>query len=166
MALIFVNRYFFPDHSATSQILSDLAFGLAKKGRRVTVITSRQRYDAPSVRLPARETASGVTILRIPTTRFGRDGLLGRAIDYVTFYCAAAWVLWRTARRGDIVIAMTGGGPGIATQMPATYVIDNINSRNVGHGMAAATCMLLPIAALVLIQAFFRWRASRRGRTT
>jgi glucose/mannose transport system permease protein len=67
-------------------------------------------------------------------------------------------------RTFDIVIAMTGGGPGVSTQMPATYVIDNINSRNVGQGMAAATCMLLPIAALILVQAFFRWRAARKGR--
>lgn len=69
-------------------------------------------------------------------------------------------------RTFDIVIAMTGGGPGISTQMPATYVIDNINSRNVGQGMAAATIMLLPIALLILIQFFFRWRASLKGRTT
>lgn len=68
-------------------------------------------------------------------------------------------------RTFDIVIAMTGGGPGIATQMPATYVIDNINSRNVGQGMAAATIMLLPIAALILVQFYFRWRASLKGRT-
>lgn len=68
-------------------------------------------------------------------------------------------------RTFDIVIAMTGGGPGISTQMPATYVIDNINSRNVAQGVAAATCMLLPILALILIQAFFRWRAAaRKGR--
>jgi glucose/mannose transport system permease protein len=67
-------------------------------------------------------------------------------------------------RTFDIVIAMTGGGPGIATQMPATFVIDNINSRNVGLGVAAATCMLLPIAALILLQALLRWRASRKGR--
>lgn len=66
-------------------------------------------------------------------------------------------------RTFDIVIAMTGGGPGIATQMPATYVIDNINSRNVAHGMAAAVCMLLPIAAIVLLQAIFRARAARRS---
>jgi glucose/mannose transport system permease protein len=65
-------------------------------------------------------------------------------------------------RTFDIVIAMTGGGPGISTQMPATYVIDNINARNVGHGMAAATCMLAPIAALVLLQAILRWRAARK----
>lgn len=69
-------------------------------------------------------------------------------------------------RTFDIVIAMTGGGPGISTQMPATYVIDNINSRNVAQGMAAATCMLLPILALILIQAFFRWRAARKVSTT
>lgn len=69
-----------------------------------------------------------------------------------------------TVRTFDIVIAMTGGGPGIATQMPATYVVDNINTGNVGHGMAAATCMLLPIAALILIQAVFRWRAAGKRR--
>lgn len=64
-------------------------------------------------------------------------------------------------RTFDIVIAMTGGGPGIATQMPATYVIDNINSRNVGHGMAAATMMLLPILVMILVIVFFRWRGRR-----
>ncbi len=66
-----------------------------------------------------------------------------------------------TVRTFDIVIAMTGGGPGISTQMPATYVIDSINARNVAQGTAGATVMLLPIAALILLQAFFRWRAAR-----
>lgn len=38
----------------------------------------------------------------------------------------------------DLVIAMTGGGPGIATSMPAVYVIQLITVRqNVGQGMAA-----------------------------
>ena len=70
-------------------------------------------------------------------------------------------------RTFDIVIAMTGGGPGIATQMPATYVIDNINARNVAHGMAAAVCMLLPIAAIIILQIAFRARSARRtARTT
>lgn len=107
MALIFLNRYFHPDHSATSQMLTDLAFGLAKQGRAVTVITSRQRYDAPAVRLPARETVGGVEIVRVWTSRFGRHRLLGRAVDYATFYLAAAWALWRTARRGAVIVAKT-----------------------------------------------------------
>jgi glucose/mannose transport system permease protein len=63
----------------------------------------------------------------------------------------------------DLVIAMTQGGPGISTQMPAVFVIQNITDRqNVGQGMAAATMMLLPIAILIMVQVFFQWRAQRR----
>ena len=75
---------------------------------------------------------------------------------------AAVLLIVNVVRTFDIVIAMTGGGPGIATQMPATYVIDNINSRNVGQGAAAATCMLAPIAFLLVLQAILRWRAARK----
>jgi hypothetical protein len=32
MKLIFLNRFFHPDHSATSQLLSDLVFHLAAQG--------------------------------------------------------------------------------------------------------------------------------------
>ena len=41
---IFVNRYFSPDHSATSQLLSDLAFDLASRGQDIHVITGGQLY--------------------------------------------------------------------------------------------------------------------------
>lgn len=80
-----------------------------------------------------------------------------------TIATAVILLLVGVVRTFDIVIAMTGGGPGISTQMPATYVIDNINARNVGHGMAAATCMLLPILALILLQVAFQARARRRS---
>jgi glycosyltransferase involved in cell wall biosynthesis len=105
--LIFLNRFFHPDHSATSQMLSDLAFALAEQGRAVSVITSRQRYDAPADVLPAREAINGVSVHRVWTSRFGRANLLGRAMDYATFYLSAAWQLWRLARSGDVVIAKT-----------------------------------------------------------
>jgi colanic acid biosynthesis glycosyl transferase WcaI len=106
-ALIFVNRFFHPDHSATSQMLSDLAFALAKEGRSVHVVTSRLRYDAPEARLPARETIGGVEIHRVPTTGFGRSRLILRALDYATFCLCAARALRALARQGDIVIAKT-----------------------------------------------------------
>ena len=51
----FVNRFFYPDHSATSQIVSDLAFHLARRGRQIGVIASRGVYDDPQVVLPAFE---------------------------------------------------------------------------------------------------------------
>jgi len=105
--LIFVNRFFHPDHSATSQMLSDLAFALAERGGDVAVITSRQRYDAPADTLAPRQTVNGVTVYRVWTSRFGRDNLFGRALDYASFYLAVAWQLWRLARSGDVVIAKT-----------------------------------------------------------
>ena len=43
--IIFVNRYFAPDLSATSQMLTDLTRRLAEKDFEVEVVCSRQRYD-------------------------------------------------------------------------------------------------------------------------
>lgn len=105
--VVFVNRYFHPDHSATSQLLSDLAFHLAEHGTRVTVLTSRQLYDDPDARLPRRETVRGVEISRLLSTRFGRQRLVGRAIDYATFHASVALALLRRAGRDTIVVALT-----------------------------------------------------------
>ncbi len=107
LRLIFVNRYFHPDHSATSQILSDLAFSLAARGAAVRVITSRQRYDDARARLPRRECVGGVEIHRVWTARFDRHNLALRLLDYISFYVTATWKLWRLTRRGDTVIAKT-----------------------------------------------------------
>lgn len=105
--LVFVNRYFFPDYSATSQILTDLAFALAAAGRTVSVLTSRQRYDDPHALLPVEEQINGVDIHRVSTTQFGRSALWGRGIDYLSFYVAANKALQKLARAGDIVVAKT-----------------------------------------------------------
>ncbi len=107
MRVIFINRFFYPDHSATSQMLTDLAFGLVERGVTVSVITSRLHYDDATASLPARETVRGVHVERIWTSRFGRAGLILRSIDYLTFYFSAAWTLARLAHRGDIIVAMT-----------------------------------------------------------
>lgn len=105
--LVFVNRYFYPDHAATSQLLTDLAFDLAGRGAEVRVITGRQRYDDPGARLAPAERVRGVQIWRVPTTRFGRARLAGRALDYLSFYISAGYRLWREVRRGDVIIAKT-----------------------------------------------------------
>ena len=70
MKVIFLNRYFYPDHSATSQMLSDLAFFLAAAGIEVCVVTSCQRYDDADAGLPLRARIDGVNVQRVRTTRF------------------------------------------------------------------------------------------------
>ncbi len=105
--IIFINRYFHPDHSATSQVLSDLAFHLAAVGYAVQVFTSRQLYDNPAAQLPETETVQGVAVRRLSSTRFGRSALLGRGVDYASFYRAVRRELMASARPGDIVVAKT-----------------------------------------------------------
>jgi len=105
--IIFLNRYFYPDHSATSQLLSDLAFHLAKTNLNVHVVTSRQVYDDAQSILPATDFIQGVRVFRVWTTRFGRQNLAGRALDYLTFYLSAARGLLVLLDRGDIVLAKT-----------------------------------------------------------
>ena len=107
MKIIFLNRFFYPDHSATSQLLADLAFHLADAGWDVSVICSRQRYDDPAAELPATEQVNSVQVYRVWTSRFGRHNLIGRGLDYLSFYLSAAWRLYCLAREGDIVVAKT-----------------------------------------------------------
>ena len=107
MRLIFLNRYFHPDHSATSQMLSGLAFFLAGTGHQVRVITSRQRYEDAAAQLPEQEHINGVDLYRVRTTSFGRAHLAGRAVDYLSFYVMAGWQLWRLARADDVIVAKT-----------------------------------------------------------
>src|SRR5258707_136184 len=105
MRVVFVNRYFHPDHSATSQMVSDLAFHLASRGWQVAAITSRQLYDEPEARLPRRENVRGVEIIRIGSTTFGRASLFGRGIDYLSFGLNALLLIRK--QKNSLIVAMT-----------------------------------------------------------
>lgn len=107
MKIVFINRFFYPDHSATSQLLSDLAFDFAARGRQVHIVTSRQSYDDPKAIFPKNEIVNNVVIHRVWGTRFGRAHLLGRALDYLSFYVSTFWRLLMTVARDDIVVAKT-----------------------------------------------------------
>jgi colanic acid biosynthesis glycosyl transferase WcaI len=105
--VIFLNRFFYPDLSATSKLLSDLVFALARTGISVTVIASRLHYDNAAMALPHRDSIHAVDVWRVWTSRRGRQRPIGRSLDYVSFYLAAGWRLWRLARAGDIIVAKT-----------------------------------------------------------
>jgi colanic acid biosynthesis glycosyl transferase WcaI len=107
MKLIFINRFFYPDHSATSQMLSDLAFFLSARGFQVQIITSRLGYGGQKEALPRLENIEGVDVHRVWSTRFSVSSLIGKMANYLSFYISAIWCLLRTADKGDIVVAKT-----------------------------------------------------------
>lgn len=107
MRIFFINRYIPPDESATSQILGDVAEHLAEQGHEVVLIGSRMAYDDPSRAFPALESRGKLTLYRVPTTRLGRNSLIKRAVDYLSFYITATWATLRQVSKGDIVFAKT-----------------------------------------------------------
>ncbi len=107
MAIVFVNRFFSPDHSATSQLLTDLCTALAQQGQQVTVITSRQIINDPNAQLATRENLHGVRVRRVWSPNFGRMSLSGRSLDYLGFYLSAAWCAFRVVQPGDTLVAKT-----------------------------------------------------------
>lgn len=101
MRIVFFNRFFHPDTSATSQMLSDLAFHLAARAE-VHVVTSAGRDEGNAV-----EEVKGVTIHRVAKAVAGPHGLVRRAYAYGRYYLGARSALRRIVRPGDIVVAKT-----------------------------------------------------------
>jgi colanic acid biosynthesis glycosyl transferase WcaI len=86
MIVFLVNRYFWPDESATSLLLTDLAEDLRAGGHEVHVFTSRQLYNRPQARLPEQQIWQGIRIRRLRTSCFGRRRFWGRLFDIITFH--------------------------------------------------------------------------------
>lgn len=105
--VVFVNRYFSPDQSATSQLLTDLAHALADAALEVHVICSRQCYSDARARLASTESIGGVAVHRVWSSSFGRNRLLGRAFDYATFFVSSSIAMLRLLDRGDTLVAKT-----------------------------------------------------------
>ena len=60
-------------------------------------------------------------------------------------------------------VICTGGGPGIATEVPAKYVYDLMfQAQNLGQGFAASTMMLLTVMLVVVPWAMLEFGGSKR----
>ncbi len=102
MRIHFINRFFWPAEPATAQLLLDLATALHRNAWSVSVIAGHSQQG-----LPSREIHEGVHIVRIgPVMATGRN-LSARSYDFAVFHLAVLGALWRTVKRGDIVIALT-----------------------------------------------------------
>lgn len=84
--------------------------------------------------------------------------LLGPMIVTATVLLAAA-----VAKLYDLVVAMTRGGPGIASEVPAKFVMDHLFERNnIGLATAAASVMLVTVVALLGPWIYARYGRVRR----
>lgn len=64
----------------------------------------------------------------------------------------------------DLIVAQTQGGPGLATEVPAKYVMDMMfRNQNLGQGFAASTMMLLFVMIILIPWTIYEYREKRRG---
>ena len=64
----------------------------------------------------------------------------------------------------DAVVAMTQGGPGTASEVPAKFIMDNLFGRaNIGLASAGAVMLLVPVLALLAPYAYARSRRKERA---
>ena len=100
MKILLANQFFWPDSAATSQLLTDLAQGLADLGHEVHVVCGNAGYsDEDSSPQPS------VIIHRSPCLPFGRSKV-ARLFSYFSFFTTAA-VIGIASRKFDLVITLT-----------------------------------------------------------
>ena len=83
-----------------------------------------------------------------------------------SIFIAVTVVLLQFAiRTFDLVVALTGGGPGISTTFPAIYVYDLMFQRGqIAIGAAAAIMMLAALAVVLVPYALWTaWRTRREA---
>ncbi len=77
---------------------------------------------------------------------------------------AAVLMMIGVVRLYDLVVAMTNGGPGSATEVPAKFIVDNLFERqNIGLATAASTSLLVMLLA-VIVPWLLLGNARRRSR--
>ncbi|KPF63269.1 glycosyltransferase family 4 protein [Porphyrobacter sp. AAP60] len=106
MRLVFINRFFHPDESATSLMLSDLVEGLTPLALDMHVITAAASYTGTA------GSTSGsmdprVTVTRLPNLPISQQSLLGRLLNFIAFYLGGLLAGASHVRRGDLVICLT-----------------------------------------------------------
>jgi glucose/mannose transport system permease protein len=80
-----------------------------------------------------------------------------------SFATASVLLATSVVRLYDLSVAMTNGGPGLASEVPAKFVMDHLFERgNLGLATAAATSMLITVAAVVA--PWLYWQSRQRGR--
>ncbi len=103
--VVWVNRFFYPDESATSIMLTDLVRALSSDGAwRHRLVTSNANYASQGKTAPP---IPGVKVHRITAVGNNNRSLLIRLVNFVFFYAGALFYLSRHTRRGDLVVALT-----------------------------------------------------------
>ena len=132
--LLILAQAYPPDPASVGQHLHDVAREMARRGRRVRVITADRGYDDPALRYLRRETRDGVEIRRVRWSSFGKSSLPVRAAAMAIFMAHCAWAVLTTRGLGSILVSTSPPMCGLAAAVarvlrgiPFTYWVMDLN---------------------------------------
>lgn len=105
--LIFINRFFYPDQSATAMMLTDLVCSLESHFDDIHVVTSGASYTGDLGDTDVEAKAPKAVVHKAPALASHGSGLLKRIINYLAFFAATTIVLLKIARGDAIVICLS-----------------------------------------------------------
>jgi colanic acid biosynthesis glycosyl transferase WcaI len=88
--VLVISQVYVPDPASVGQHMADAAEELAARGYRVVVLTSRRGYEDASVGYAPREVRSGVEVVRLPFSSFGKRSVVHRLIGQLLFLAQVA----------------------------------------------------------------------------
>jgi len=103
-----LTEYFHPEEASTAQLLTELTTNLTDRFD-VSVVTARPNYhqEDRTASVPRRKTHDGVTVSRVPSTRFDKDSLPLRVVNWLSFTLLALVRLIRTRRERDALLVLS-----------------------------------------------------------
>jgi glucose/mannose transport system permease protein len=79
------------------------------------------------------------------------------------FATASTLLAVALVRTFDVVIAMTSGGPGDASEVPAKFIIDHLFGRN-NIALASAASVVMLVTVFTVLAPLLYWRAKVQAR--
>jgi glucose/mannose transport system permease protein len=71
-------------------------------------------------------------------------------------------LMFNVIRSFDIVVALTSGGPGFASDVPAKFIYDYFFARsNIARGAAAAVCTVMTVLLIILPYLYYELRKEK-----
>jgi len=108
LSVTVLTEYFAPEEATTALLMTDLTTRLADRFD-ISVITAHPNYhsDDRGTSVPRQETRDGVDVTRVRATRFDKDSLPLRVINWVTFTLLALVRLLRQSTDEDAVLTLS-----------------------------------------------------------
>lgn len=105
MKLVFINRFFHPDQSATALMLGDLLEGIDRTSHECLVIASGSIHTPGDGVEQAH--LQDVTVKRTWGLSKGSSSLGGRLVNFALFYLGVMAIGIRQIERGDVIVCLT-----------------------------------------------------------